>query len=314
MKRLRVAVVDLMSTTPRRPARRMFVDVLDRAAHDLGVLLSWEYHPADLSLPVDRCGVDWFQLATSDAVIVTGSEPKYRRLHDEPALTVVRRVLDVAGESVVSTLFSCQSAHAALHVLHGLPRQRLERKCHGVLSHDVAAPDQPLARGLAAGTPVPHSRWNAMATRDLRNAGVVPVLTTTPGEWGLAVSRDGLRYVFWQGHPEYAPQTLLREYRRDLLRWFSGESTARPAVPTPYLNETATALLARYTRELAAAPDRDPFEAFPIEQLALGITVDWQVQARVFYENWLRAVCARREHESEGHHRYEQRLAMALDH
>ena len=32
-------------------------------------------------------------------------------------------------------------------------------------------------------------------------------------------------FVFFQGHPEYESDTLLREYRRDMGRYFRGETT-----------------------------------------------------------------------------------------
>ena len=37
--------------------------------------------------------------------------------------------------------------------------------------------------------------------------------------------------MFWQGHPEYDRDTLAREFRRDVLRYLSGERRAPAAAP-----------------------------------------------------------------------------------
>ena len=45
-------------------------------------------------------------------------------------------------------------------------------------------------------------------------------------------------FVFFQGHPEYESDTLLREYRRDVGRYIKGEASRYPLMPRSYFDET----------------------------------------------------------------------------
>ena len=52
-------------------------------------------------------------------------------------------------------------------------------------------------------------------------------------------------FVFFQGHPEYESDTLLREYRRDIGRYFKGETDRYPSMPRSYFDcDTVNALTA----------------------------------------------------------------------
>ena len=53
--------------------------------------------------------------------------------------------------------------------------------------------------------------------------------------------QDGSFFLFFQGHPEYEADTLLREYRRDVGRFLGGEREDYPAMPLGYFNDDAAA-------------------------------------------------------------------------
>lgn len=251
--------------------------------------------------------VDWPALAAMDALIVSGSEPKAADIAAEPSLAVVDRILrDCSGAA--SLLFSCQSAHAALHLLHGLQRHRLPYRAHGAFDHWVhgaaldrmggvqpgAHPGTALVEGLATPVRVPHSRWNAMTSADLREAGVDILLDSEEAEWHLATGPDGLRHVFLQGHPEYLPDTMAREHRRDLRRWLSDPMRPFPAIPSRYFPHDTEQTLLDLAVRLRTTFDPTLLDGFPLPTHHSEVMADWTADAEVFFANWIRAVAQAR--------------------
>ncbi|SHM90782.1 homoserine O-acetyltransferase/O-succinyltransferase family protein [Streptomyces yunnanensis] len=287
---LRIGLVDLMSAVPNRPAQKMFRSAVESAATADGLPITFDYHAVDPLCAPEHCGIDWRRLVTADALIVTGSEPTRLDIESEPALAVVRRIIEDTADRVPSTLFSCQSAHAALYVLYGLRRRRLPDKYTEVSAHRVSAPGHPLTAGMSDGVPVPHSRWNSVPTEELHRAGVVPLLEADGDNWHLAASPDGLRQLFCQGHPEYRRDTLLREYQRDLRRHLAGETDEFPELPEPYLDEPARELVLRYAEKMREQRDIALLSSFPTKSAMAGILADWQPDTRRFFGNWLHAV------------------------
>ena len=57
------------------------------------------------------------------------------------------------------------------------------------------------------------------------------------------VKRQAGLFVFFQGHPEYSSETLMREYRPDIGRYLKGERATFPTLPASYLGEEASGLL-----------------------------------------------------------------------
>lgn len=247
--------------------------------------------------------VDWLALAGMDAVVVSGSEPTAADIAAEPCLSVVERILRECS-GAASLLFSCQSAHAALYSLYGLQRYRLARREHGVFDHWVhsAALDLPgtvptpgvaLVEGLATPVRVPHSRWNAMTSAELRAAGVTVLLDSEEAEWHLATGSDGLRHLFLQGHPEYLADTMAREYRRDLRRWLGDARRPFPDIPQRYFARDVEDSLLDQAVRLRTTFDPALLEDFPLPDFS-EVTTDWSAQSTTFFANWIRAVAAAR--------------------
>jgi len=69
---------------------------------------------------------------------------------------------------------------------------------------------------------VPHSRWNKVTPQQFRDAGLHILVESEIGVH-LATSHDGISFIFFQGHQEYDTVSLLKEYKRDLLLYASGE-------------------------------------------------------------------------------------------
>ncbi len=70
-------------------------------------------------------------------------------------------------------------------------------------------------------------------------------------------------HLFLQGHPEYAADTLLREYRRDVGRYLRGERADYPAMPQGYFGGEAVDRIEAFRNRAKADRRGDLFAAFP---------------------------------------------------
>lgn len=289
-RRLRVGIADLFSPGQDSSARQMFVAALQRGSARLGETLDVLAFGVDVSRSRRSCGIDWAVLASLDGLIVTGSEPTRDDIASEPVMAVIEWLLDDACAPAASTLFSCQSAHAALYLLHGIRRRRLASKQFGVFAHQRYGTESPLTTALPETIWVPHSRWNRTATEDLLASGVTPLLEIPDGDWHLAAGKDGLRRVFLQGHPEYRPDTLMREYRRDLRRYQSGESPEPPEIPHHYAAERSERLPCLATGTGGAAGRATAPQTTRRVQDFGHPRANWTDNATRFFANWLSAI------------------------
>ncbi|ACA18663.1 Homoserine O-succinyltransferase [Methylobacterium sp. 4-46] len=233
---------------------------------------------APLSAPADA-----LEGAGLDALIVTGCEPRAADLRDEPYWPALAGVIDWARDHTVSTLFSCLAAHAAVLHLDGIARRRMARKRSGIFAcRPVAA--HPLLAGMPAVLPVPHSRWNDLAEADLAASGYHVLTRSDEAGVDLFVKPERSLLVFLQGHPEYDPDSLAREYRRDLKRFGRGERAEPPDRPVHYFDPEIEAALDDHARggwagEPSCAPPAAPA---------------WPPVAAQLFRNWLSLVATRR--------------------
>jgi homoserine O-succinyltransferase len=220
-----------------------------------------------------------------DALIVTGTEPRAASLSDEPYWAQFVEVLNWAEAHTVSSIWSCLAAHAAVEVLDGVRRQRLEQKRFGVFEHTVLA-GHPLVRGVSAPLPMPHSRWNDLPVAELRSAGYT-ILSCSPesGADLFVKQRRGL-HLFFQGHPEYERITLFKEYRRDVGRFLSGEQSTYPPLPCRYFSAEAAAALREFQDRALSQRTAELLADFPTAAAA-GAQSTWRPAALAVYGNWL---------------------------
>jgi homoserine O-succinyltransferase/O-acetyltransferase len=152
----------------------------------------------------------------------------------------------------------------------------------------------PLTRGAGTRLRVPHSRYNdlpeaALASSDYR----VLTRSASAGVDAFARPERHSLFVFFQGHPEYDGDTLLREYRRDVGRFLRGEREEYPAAPQGYFGDAAVAAADSF-RVRALDDRRESLIAeFPMHALEAGIKGAWHAPAVRIYENWLRILKGR---------------------
>jgi homoserine O-succinyltransferase/O-acetyltransferase len=222
-----------------------------------------------------------------DALIVTGMEPRAKSLRDEPYWASLTHLIDWAERNTISTIWSCLAAHAAVLHLDEVGRQPLGFKRVGVF--DCARTgDHPLLHGLAPTIQTPHSRYNEVQEEDLRRAGY-RVLTRSPqaGVDLFVKERGTSLFVFFQGHPEYEGTALLREYRRDVLRFLHGAYDEYPAIPQNVLDPVLESELMRFAARAKARRRPDLASELPELSEGAGTPSSWRQPAVLIYRNWL---------------------------
>jgi homoserine O-succinyltransferase len=228
-----------------------------------------------------------------DGLIVTGAVPVAESVQDEPAWPGLAQVVDWASRNTVSTIWSCLAAQAAVFRLDGVPRRRLPDKLSGVFACEAAG-DHPLLSGMPQRWTVPHSRWNDIDAGQLAGHGYTILshgerigadLFTKP------VGRS--QFLFIQGHPEYGPDCLYREYRRDVRQFIRGERASHPALPEAYFDPATADALAGIQRRTEDRPNLAMLSL--LDEAAAGARGHaWHEPAVQLYRGWLAMIAARR--------------------
>ena len=193
-----------------------------------------------------------------DALIITGANVTDPSLDQEPFWEPLIEVVKWAEDNVASVFCSCLATHALVKHYHGLDRVHLGQKQWGVYSHKVTNSDHPLLRDVNTRFDAPHSRYNDISREQFESAGC-HVLAESPGVGvHLAVGPDQFRTVYFQGHPEYAAISLLKECKREVHRYIAGERKKQPRVPDNYLTPEGEALAKAYIAEVVDAVRQRP--------------------------------------------------------
>jgi homoserine O-succinyltransferase len=228
-----------------------------------------------------------------DALIVTGTEPRTPRLTEEPYWQRFVQLLGWAQAHTVASIWSCLAAHAVVENLDGIRRQRLPEKRCGVYAHSILT-GHPLLEGISAPLPMPHSRWNELSPEALRSAGYTLLSWSAESGADAFLRPQPSLLLFLQGHPEYEDTTLLKEYRRDVGRFLSGQQAHYPRLPSGYFSADATATLNAFREQALAERSPALLERFPFAAVAATLTNSWRPAAVSIYRNWLSFIVAAR--------------------
>ncbi|MDX1572082.1 MAG: homoserine O-succinyltransferase [Xanthomonadales bacterium] len=223
-----------------------------------------------------------------DALIITGANVASPALDQEPFWDPLVEVVRWAQSNVTSMLCSCLATHALLKCLHGTDRKPLPAKRWGVYSHRVVAKSHPLLREINTRFDVPHSRHNDISREQLEAAGAVVLVESEAGGVHMAASPDQFRVIYFQGHPEYDFNSLLKEYKREVFRFLEGDLDAPPPYPENYFDAEAKRVAERFLKEATACRARgEPMPDFPDETLEARLDNTWGDTAKAIVNNWL---------------------------
>jgi len=231
---------------------------------------------------------DNVRAAGLDALVISGANPAQPKMEDEPFWEPLVEVMEWAAGHVCSVVCSCLATHAYLRHFHGVARRRcLPDKRWGVYEHRHLA-SHPLVANLNTRFDSPHSHVYEMTRADVEPAGVRVLSESEEAGIYLAVSADGFRFVFFQGHPEYDKVSLAKEYKREVTRFVTGERDTYPGYPVGYFGRSAREMLDRHREEVMDAVARGaPPPAFPDAELEPRLDNTWTDTGKAMFNNWL---------------------------
>jgi homoserine O-succinyltransferase len=302
-QQLNVALINNMPDAALEDTELQFFDLLDDASGDLPIYLKLysltgiprtdrgHRHLNSFYSSLDELWQNQF-----DGVIITGTEPRQPNLKDEPYWQVLADVFDWAERSTISTILSCLAAHASVLHSDGISRHRLSDKQFGVFTFTKSASHE-LMSGTEEQIRFSHSRWNEVRANALTDAGYLVLTHSADGGVDTFVKKKKQSlFVHFQGHPEYGPETLVKEYRRDIRRFLRNERETYPSMPKSYFDAPGERLMSDF-QELVLA-DRDKreelMERFPDTAVAGTLQRTWHSTAKTIYRNWLRYIVSRK--------------------
>jgi len=223
-----------------------------------------------------------------DALIISGANVTHNHLSEEDFWQPLTEVFDWAKQNVTSILCSCLATHAFIEYCHGIKRTPQPQKRWGVFSHKVLERTHPLVTEINTRFDVPHSRFNEIYQHELEQKGIKILATSQQAGVHLAVSADNIRVVFFQGHPEYDDISLLKEYKREVLRFYLGERKDYPPFPENYFDDEARQILITYQAHVISAKNnKTALDLFPEKDLIEHVDNTWRDTAKAVFNNWL---------------------------
>lgn len=223
-----------------------------------------------------------------DALIITGANVTGSELAEQPFWKPLNEIVDWAYDNVTSTLCSCLATHAVLQFRYQQKRKALPKKRWGVYPHRVTDQKHPLVSGVNTRFDVPHSRFNEIHRSQFEDVNLKILAESEEAGVHLAVSEDGFRIVFFQGHPEYDSISLLKEYKREIGRYIQSEIDDYPPMPENYFSIQSRAILEEYSQKIirGRGKNENPLE-FPEDLIAPKVDNTWHDSAEAVINNWI---------------------------
>jgi len=223
-----------------------------------------------------------------DALIITGANVVGSELPEQSFWQPLIEVIDWAYENVTSSLCSCLTTHAVMEFRYKQKRRPLDSKRWGVYSHRVVDRQHPLVNGVNTRFDVPHSRFNQIDRQQFEAAGLHVLAESDEAGVHLAVSEDQFRLVLFQGHPEYDIISLLKEYKREVKRYFSDAVDEYPVFPENYFSSKLQAILNEHREKVKFAKNnQESFPALPEDLIADVLDNTWHDTAEAVINNWI---------------------------
>ncbi len=207
-----------------------------------------------------------------DGLIVTGVNALKPTVAEEDIWPEVTRILDWSATNVLSSLFLCWGAKAALKHFHDIESHKAAHKLWGVFEHQIKSDRTGILFGFPDRFTVPVSRWKSPRRDDVLRRPALEIVADSEESGPNIVAEsapydDGKaffpRRVYVLNHPEYETETLKIEYERDKeldpsirmpRHYFPGDDTSR----APVNRWRHTAHL--YTNWIKAIYEATPYE------------------------------------------------------
>lgn len=297
-RELHIGVLNLMPDAALQATERQFLRLLCAAGsatrirtHLFSVAGMQREGDAKTHVEAYYEAFDQIRRAGLDALIVTGANPANPVLSQEGFWVEMIEVIEWAREHVSSTVCSCLATHAVVKRYDQVERIKLPQKRWGVYSHRLLDTAHPLVAHINTRFDAPHSHVYEVTREQLEAVGIRVLAESEEAGLHLAVSEDGIRFVFFQGHPEYDINSLLKEFKREVGRFSRGEHRDFPPFPEHYFWPEAAAFLQRYRGQMMDALSKgEQPPPFPETELAPLLDNTWTDTGRALFGNWLKLV------------------------
>ena len=295
IRELHIGLLNMMPDAALEPTERQFF----RLVGESNPIAQFYMHPFTLSElnrgdkardHIDRFYESFEKIKEDglDGLIITGANVSQPELSLEPFWEPLGEVIRWAIDNVTSTLCSCLATHAVLEFHHGEKRQPLGYKRWGVFPHRVIDRNHPLVHDVNTLFNVPHSRFNEINREQFERAGLHVLAESEEAGVHLAVSPDRFRVIYFQGHPEYEINSLLKEYKREVHRYAVGVREAYPPFPDNVFPLKEQAILDEYRARLdGALRQREDPPEFPESLLLSRLDNTWHDTAEGVVANWI---------------------------
>ncbi len=299
-----IGLLNNMPDAALRATERQFQSLLSAASTGISVRLVLFRMPsvprgewADAYLKRSYVDIDSVLGSHIDGLIVTGREPLKADLRKEPYWNSFVRILEWSRNRTASTIWSCLAAHAAVLHMDSIQRERSIHKHCGVFNCSRTSGHHLMAQ-IPEKFHMPHSRWNGLPKDELVRSGYE--LLALAGGAGvdcfLRHEAGKSLFLFFQGHPEYQPDTLLLEYRRDVLRYLHGEAAKWPETPHGILTPVGQSALLKIRSEAKVLPEEETLVRLMELFSAAKLENAWEATATTIYRNWLEYLVLRKAH------------------
>ena len=189
-----------------------------------------------------------------DAMIITGAPVETLDFEDVSYWDEITMIFDWAHTHVTSTLYICWAAQAGLFHHYGVPKYPLEKKKFGIFRQTPLDKSLPIFRGFDDEFMMPHSRHTEIRRKDIDDRDMLTLIAESADSGvGIVMARNG-REFFITGHMEYAPDTLDKEYKRDMGKRDDVEM---------------------------------PINYYEHDDPTLHPVVSWRAHANLFFSNWI---------------------------
>lgn len=189
-----------------------------------------------------------------DGLIVTGAPVEHLPYAEVTYWDELKTIFDWSVTNTHSSFYICWGAQAALYHFHGIDKRALPAKQSGVYPHKVVRPFLPLTTGFDNVFNVPVSRNTDIPPEAIRGVPALEILVESD-EAGVCLVQEPLhRRVYMFNHLEYDPETLKREYERDVAAGLN------PALPRNY---------------------------FPGDNPLLPPDITWRAHRHLLFSNWI---------------------------
>ena len=189
-----------------------------------------------------------------DGMIITGAPIETMAYEDVQYWPEITKIFDWARTHVTSTMYLCWGAMAALYHFYDIPKYPLQKKMFGIFGQYPLEPTLPIFRGFQDLFNMPQRHHSEVHRDDIEKVDDLTIIAESPDSGVSMVMARGGREFFITGHLEYAPDTLDKEYKRDLGTRDDVE------LPNNYYRDNN--------------PDNDPL-------------VTWRAHANLLYSNWI---------------------------